>query len=123
METRQKVLLPVSPNLIRRWIRGAGSALWNLIVLFLPAALLIQSVHFLQEVFFHRQGALYFHAYRDGDTRTACVLLILLIVFFQYQLLKKRLSPMVPHFVTQLALSGSGRPSVCTDPGFLHYGE
>ncbi len=88
METRQKVLLPVSPNLIRRWIRGAGSALWNLIVLFLPAALLIQSVHFLQEVFFHRQGALYFHAYRDGDTRTACVLLILLIVFFQYQLLK-----------------------------------
>ncbi|MFD1434378.1 hypothetical protein ACFQ5F_05505 [Kroppenstedtia eburnea] len=88
METRQKVLQPVSPNHIRRWIRGAGSALWNLIVLFLPVALLIQSVHFLQEIFVQRQGALYFHAYRDGDTRSAYVLLILLLVFFQYQLLK-----------------------------------
>ncbi|MGF7086638.1 hypothetical protein JOD24_000467 [Kroppenstedtia sanguinis] len=88
METRQKVLQPVDQKHIHRWIRGASSALWNLIVLFLPVVLLIQSLHLLQEIFFHQQGALYFHAYRDGDARSAYVLLILLLFFFQYQLLK-----------------------------------
>ncbi|PTX60278.1 hypothetical protein C8P63_10942 [Melghirimyces profundicolus] len=75
------------PALARFW-KALGSALWNLTVLVLPVALLIQSLHWLQDWFFHKQGALYFHSYQNGDSRTAFILMILLTVFFQFQLLK-----------------------------------
>ncbi|QKG83543.1 hypothetical protein GXN76_03015 [Kroppenstedtia pulmonis] len=95
-------------RLLQSFLQGSGRTLWNLLILSLPIVILTQGKTLLQEWIYEEKESLYFHSYADQFTSGAFVVLILVLTFFYFQVIKNGLNqfrPTMKRFLIPLILA------------------